>query len=73
MGRYKNTLGNIFKSRQQHAIISCIEVVYVNKHEIYSEMRKKKKKTHTFFVKTDVEILKKNGVFETNTVCLGES
>ena len=24
----KNILGNIFKSRHQHAIISCIEVVY---------------------------------------------
>ena len=30
------------------------------------------RKTHTFFVKTDVEMLKKNGVFETNMVSLGE-
>ena len=36
----KNTLGNIFKSRQQHAIISYIEVVYVyetylNEYEMF--------------------------------------
>ena len=30
------------------------------------------RKTHTFFMKIDFEMLKKNGVYETNTVCLEE-